>query len=99
MDNLDKPAPWQAGDSATPPSRFFAFLSENDPFNVHHQVANCAMLMRLPKPETLAVKPNEVIHGTCQILINDFPSKQAHGSTLSTQFTNVWKYMVTANDK
>ena len=66
---------------------------------MHHQVANCAMLMRLPKPETLAVKPDEVIHGNYQIFINEFPPKQAHGSTLSTQFTNVWKYMITANEK
>jgi hypothetical protein len=99
MDDLGKPAPWQADDSATPPSRFFAFLSENDPFNVHHQVANCTLLMHLSKPETLAIKPGETIHSDCQILINDFPKGRAHGSTLSTQFTNVWDYMVTANNK
>jgi hypothetical protein len=99
MDDLDNPAPWQAKNSATPPSRFFAFLSENDPFDVHHQLANNMMLMHLPNPETLAVKPGEVIQGNYQILINDFPKKTAHGSTLSTQFTNVWEYMVTASDK
>lgn len=98
--DLDKPAPWQAGESATPPSRFFAFLSKNDPFNSQHQVANCTLLMRLAKPETLAVKPGETIHGDSQILINDFPQKNAHGSTLSPQFTNVWAYMVKMkNDK
>lgn len=99
MDDLDQPAPWLAKDSATPPSRFFAFLSENDPFNVHHQVANCAALMSLPNPETHAVKPGEVIDGNCQILVNDFPKKNAHESTLSTQFTNVWNYMITADGK
>lgn len=36
MDNLHKPAPWQGRTSATPPSRFFAFLNRKDPFNVHH---------------------------------------------------------------
>jgi hypothetical protein len=99
MDDLDKPAPWQADKSATPPSRFFAFLSENDPFNVHHQVANCMMLMQLAKPETQRVKPGEVIHGDSHILINDFPARQAHGSTLLPQFTNAWHFMVTASDK
>jgi hypothetical protein len=99
MDDLHKPAPWQGDKSATPPSRFFAFLSRNDPFNVHHQIANCMMLMQLSKPRTLAVKPGEAIHGDYQIFINDFPKKHAHGSTLSPQFTNVWQYMVTANGK
>lgn len=95
MDELNKPAPWQTGASATPPGRFYAFLSKNDPFNEHHQVANCTALMQLAKPETLAVKPGEVLQGKYQIFVNDVPKKRAHGSTLSTQFTNVWSYMVT----
>jgi hypothetical protein len=99
MDDLHKPAPWEDSKSATPPSRFFAFLSENDPFNVHHQVANCMMLMQLAKPKSVTVKPSETIHGDYRILINDVPKKRAHGSTISTQFTNVWDYMVTGNDK
>jgi hypothetical protein len=57
------------------------------------------LLMHLAKPEALTVKPGEVIQGDCQILINDFPKKRAHGSTISPQFTNVWEYMVTENDK
>jgi hypothetical protein len=94
LDDLHEPAPWQAGKSATPPARFFASLSRNDPFNVHHQIANDAMLMSLTNPATLTVKPGETIHGDYQIFINDFPKKGAHGSTLSLQFTNVWDYMV-----
>jgi hypothetical protein len=99
MDDLHRPAPWQADKRATPPSRFFAFLALKDPFNVHHQIANCMMLMHLSKPETLMVKPGEAIHGDCHILINNIPTKHPHGSTLSPQFTNVWKYMVTADDR
>lgn len=99
MDDLDKPAPWQARKSATPPSRFFAFLAMKDPFNLHHQVANCMVLMHLSKPETLAVKPGEVIHSDCQILVNDLPTKSPHGSTVLPEFENVWKYMVTANGR
>jgi hypothetical protein len=99
MDDLQKPAPWQDGESATPPSQFFAFLSENDPFNVHHQIANCMLLMHLPKAKIVNVKSGVAIHGDYQILINDFPKKRAHGSTLSTEFTNVWEYMVTENKK
>lgn len=99
LDDLNEPAPWQARPSATPSSRFFAFLSLNDPFNVHHQIANCAVLMDLPKPETLMVKPGEPIQGNYQILINDIPTQHPHGSTLLPQFENVWKYMATANNE
>jgi hypothetical protein len=94
-DDLDKPAPWQAREGATPPSRFFAFLNLKDPFNVDHQIANCVMLMGISKPNTLMVKPGEVIRANSHILINNFPTGQAHGSTLFPQFENVWKYMAT----
>jgi hypothetical protein len=94
LDDLHEPAPWLDEKSATPSSRFYAFLSQNDPFNIHHQEANCAMLMHLAGPKTVAVEPGEAIHGDYQILVNDAPKKSAHGSTISTQYTNVWKYMV-----
>jgi hypothetical protein len=99
LDNFEKPAPWLSRESATPPSHFFAFLSLNDPYNVTHQEANCMLLMHLPKPESLAVKPGETIQGDYQILINDHPKKGAHGATISPQYTNVWEYMVTENDQ
>lgn len=95
LDDLHEPAPWLARKSATPPSRFFAFLNQEDPFNVHHQIANCAVLMDLSKPETLTVTPGEVIDGHYQILINDYPTQQHHGSTLFPQFEDVWEYMAT----
>lgn len=95
MDNLHRPAPWQAQKSATPPSRFFAFLNLKDPFNVHHQIANCMALMRLSQPKFLMVQAGETIEGHYQILMNNYPTKQHHGSTLFLQFANVWNYMVT----
>jgi hypothetical protein len=95
LEGFDKPAPWQARASATPPSRYFAFLNENDPFNVHHQIANCAELMGLSNPETLTVDSGGEISGEHQILINDLTTGP-HGSTLRPQFEKVWKYMVTA---
>lgn len=96
LTDLDKPAPWLSRESATPPSRFFAFLSQTDPFNVHHQIANCMALMNMSKPSTATVEPGEKISGHYQILINDLPTKSPHGSTLLPQFENVWHYMVTA---
>lgn len=96
LDGLNQPAPWQARKSATPPSRFLAFLNLQDPFNVHHQIANCAVLMKVSEPKWRMVQPGQVIRGKHQILINDFPTRQRHGSTLFPQFENVWKYMATA---
>lgn len=99
MDDLHRPASWLTRPSATPPSRFFAFLNLQDPFNVHHQIANCMVLMHMSEPETLMVKSGEVIHGYHRILINDFPTKKRHGSTLFPQFENVWRYMATTRIK
>ncbi len=98
MDNLDAPAPWQAQPSATPPSRFFAFLNLHDPFNVHHQIANCALLMDIAKPDTLTVEPGEAIPGGPQILINTL-TRGPHGTTLLPRFENVWKHLAEANDQ
>jgi hypothetical protein len=98
LDDLDEPAPWESRPSATPVSRFFAFLNENDPFNVHHQIANCALLMGLAKPETLMVEPGQVIRGDPQILIND-ETVRPHGSTLLPEFENVWQYMARAGEE
>jgi hypothetical protein len=95
MDNVDRPAPWQGRKSATPPSRFFAFLNLKDPFNVHHQIANCMVLMEMSHTDTLLVKPGEAIEGDHHILINDFPTRY-HGSTLLPEYENVWRYMARA---
>ncbi len=92
LDTLDRPAPWLARPSATPESRYFAFLNWNDPFNVHHQIANCMVLMGLSKPETADVEAGQPIHGMDQILVNDLDTR-AHGSTLLPRFENVWEYM------
>lgn len=96
--DLDRPAPWQSRPGATPPSRFFAFLNVNDPFNVQRQIANCAALMGLSKPGTLMVEPGEAIHGEPQILVNDIEAKRAHGSTITAQFENVWRYLGAAGN-
>jgi len=96
LDDLDKPAPWESRTSATPPSRYFAFLNENDPFNVHHQIANCMVLMDLTKPETQLVEPGEAVTGDSHILVN-YITRNPHGSTLFPEFATVWWYMATAS--
>jgi hypothetical protein len=94
MEGPKKAAPWEADKSATPPARFFAFLSAYDPYNSEHQIASCVALMQLSAAKTNAVKPGMTVDGDYQILVNDISGGGAHGSTISTQFTNVWQYML-----
>ena len=100
LDSLQKPGAWQSGKSATPPSRFFAFLHVDDPFNVHHQIADDMKLMHLSTIDTVMVQPGIPVKAHAQILVNNIATKNAHGSTVSLQFINVWKYMLgEAEDK
>jgi hypothetical protein len=104
FDDLDMPAPWLARPSATPPSRYFAFLNIADPYNVHHQIANCSVLMGVAHPATPliqpgepikpgeAIKSGEAIGGNPQIILNDADPQHAHGSTLLPEFSNVREY-------
>lgn len=95
LDDFHRPAPWQFRGSATPAGQYFAFLNKHDPFNVEHQIANCAALMNLESPQPLPVASTEQIKGYHQILVNDVQTAP-HNSTLLPQFEYVWKYMATA---
>ncbi len=94
LDDLLKPGAWLSKKSSTPPSRFFAFLHLKDPFNVQHQIANDMKLMNLSVIDTLMVQPGVPVQGHAHILVNDIPTNNPHGSTLSLQFANVWEYML-----
>jgi hypothetical protein len=94
LDDLHKPGSWQSMKSATPPWRFFAFLHVKDPFNVHHQLADDMKLMNLSHIDTIMVQPGVPVRGHAQILVNDIQTNNPHGSTISLQFANVWKYML-----
>ncbi len=92
FDDLDLPAPWLARPSATPQSRYFAFLNVADPYNVHHQIANCSVLMGVAHPTTPLIQPGEAIKGDAQIFLNDADPQHAHGTTLLPEFNNVREY-------
>lgn len=94
---FDKPAPWESRPSATPASRFYAFLNVNDPFNEPHQVASCEALMQSNKVQPFMVEPGQVVSGVHQILVTDSDPKHAHGSTVSPQFEKVWEYFGTVS--
>ena len=48
MDSVDKPAPWQAGDSATPPSRFLPFCRKmtHSMCIIRWQIAPCSCVLQ-----------------------------------------------------
>jgi len=94
LDDLHKPGAWQSRKSATPPSRFFAFLNLKYPFNIHHQLADDMALMNFSRIDTLMVQPGVPVQGHAHILVNDIPTNNPHGSTITLQFANVWKYML-----
>ncbi len=98
FDELNMPAPWETEPSATPFSKYFAFLNVNDPYNVHHQLASCVVLMGIANPETLMVKPGEAISGEHRILVNDMEAARGHGSTILPEFENAWKYLATVDE-
>lgn len=97
MDSYNRPAPWLYDSSATPPTSFFAFLHQNDPYNVHHQIANCMALMDTQRPSTLTnVMPGVTITGNWRILVTDIATSSPHSSTIFPEFSNVWHFMLTA---
>lgn len=98
LSDLDKPAPWESRPSATPPSRFYAFLNVNDPFNESHQIASCEALMHASRVNPFKVEPGQALSGVHQILITDVDPKHAHGTTVSPQFENVWDYLGTVDE-
>lgn len=95
---FDKPAPWESRPSATPPSRFYAFLNINDPFNEAHQLASCEVLMQLGNPQPFMVEPGQAIKGIHHILLADTDVKHAHNSTVSPQYESVRQYLGTVSD-
>ena len=96
--DLKRPSPWLSKKSATPENRYYAFLHLKDPFNSTYQIANCKKLMQSLHPDTAMVAPGIPIKGHPHILINNIATKDPHGSTLSTQFKNVWAYMLGIDD-
>jgi hypothetical protein len=91
---LGRSAPWQSLPSATPQSRYYAFLNLYDPFHEKYQVANCSVLMGESDPRTLMVTPGEAIHGDYRILVNTL-REHPHGTTIQPEFENVWDYLGT----
>ena len=97
MDIYNAPAPWLSHTGATPPSSYFAFLHQQDPYNVNHQIASCMKLMNTTRPAELTnVNPGDSISGNWRIMVTNIATSSPHGSTILPEFQNVWRHMLTA---
>ena len=97
MTLYSRPAPWEYDSGATPPTSYFAFLNQYDPYNVNHQIANCTALMDTQRPAILTnVMPGATITGNWRILVTSISTSSPHGSTILPEFSNVWQFMLTA---
>lgn len=91
---FNAPARWQQENGRTPVNRYYAFLHTQDPFNFQYQVADVAAINHHVVTDTTMVKPYTAVQSTKQILVTDIDKNDKHGSTLGTEFTAVWKYMI-----
>jgi hypothetical protein len=91
---FNSPALWLSKKSATPVSKYYAFLHINDPYNVKRQLADCAAVMHSALPDSVMVKPGVQLNTNRHILVNDLQNVNAHMSTLRPEFMNVYEYML-----
>jgi hypothetical protein len=90
---FNSPALWLSRKSATPYSRYYAFLHINDQYDVKRQLADCAAAMHTALPDSIMVKAGIPLNTNKHILVNDMANVNAHMSTLNPAFMNVFEYM------
>ena len=90
---FNSPALWLSRKSATPYSRYYAFLHINDQYDVKRQLTDCAAVMHTALPDSVMVKPGVPLNTNKHILVNDMANVNAHMSTLRPEFMNVFEYM------
>lgn len=91
---FNSPANWLGVKGLTNVKKYYAFLHSKDQYNVTRQLANCARVMNLPRPDYEQVEPGVALRTTRHILVNSIEAGNAHMSTLLPQFKNVWEYML-----
>ncbi|HEY8958721.1 BPSS1187 family protein [Chitinophaga sp.] len=93
---FNAPAHWQREQGRTPVNRYYAFLHTGDPFNYQYQVADVSAVSHQAVTDTTMVQPGMPVRPGKSILVTDVDRKDKHGSTLGTEFTAVWKYMISS---
>ena len=91
---FNSPAHWQGESSRTPASRYYAFLHAQDPFNYSYQAQNVSLINHHPVTDTTMVQPGVPVHSQYHVLVTDINKKDKHSATISPEFIEVWKYMV-----
>ncbi|CAL1517664.1 BPSS1187 family protein [Chitinophaga sp. MM2321] len=89
------PAGWQGESSRTSVTRYYSFLHIQDPFNYEYQVQDVALLSKVATTDTVMVQPHTPVVSKKRILVTDIDKQDRHSSTLGTEFTAVWRYMIT----
>lgn len=94
LQQFHRPAGWQWEHGLTPVGRYYAFLHVRDPYVFDYQAQDVAAVIRPAAADTTMVSPGVTVAGKRQILVTDIDRKDTHGSTLSTEFVPVWRYMI-----
>lgn len=91
---FNAPAGWQSAGGVTSPGRYFAFLHQDDPFNVNNQILNGAALMKTNVPDTMHV--GTTINGPLRnILIETEPAKDPHSDIIKQSvYGPVWSALL-----
>ncbi|MBV7533125.1 hypothetical protein [Chitinophaga sp. sic0106] len=94
LQQFRQPAGWQLQPGKTPVSRIYALLHLQDPFNYNYQIQDVAAVNQQQVTDTTMVQPNTPVSSRHQIFVTDIDKKDKHGSTLGTEFVEVWKVMI-----
>ena len=90
-----KLAPWIEKRGETPPSNYYSLLHYQDFFGVDYQIeADLA----LTNQADIASIENEAPSNGARILVSNLPVSDAHMSVITSQFQNVWKYLLSLSE-
>ncbi len=96
--NFHAAATWETTPGKTDPSRYFAFLHTEDPYDFRKQLYNCRRLMEMKGFDTLYVQPNTTLNTDKHILVTNIKTGNPHESMIQPEFSRVWEYMLETPD-
>ncbi|MDR3713770.1 MAG: hypothetical protein P4L51_13195 [Puia sp.] len=94
--NFHAAASWERTPGKTDPSRYFAFLHTEDPYDFRKQLYNCRKLMEMKGFDTLYVRPDSSLTTDKHIFITNVKTGNPHESMIQPEFSHVWEYMLEA---
>jgi len=94
---FNKPAGWVFQKSITSPSKYFAFLHLQDPFDFKKQLAGCMALLQSVKADTVFVQPLRPVIKSGHILVTNIETTNAHESMMQPVFEQALAWLLAAN--